>query len=155
MKSSYIVALFIFLIGGFFAWSFYTRQQAPTEVMMESINETSEVALDTTTIVLSEQNELGQSGEALISANGEGMAVVRLMMNGGTFSQPQPAHIHVGSCPNPGAVKYPLTNVVDGISETTLSVSYDELKSSLEKMAINVHKSATEASVYTACGDIN
>lgn len=108
----------------------------------------------TMTIVLSEQNDLGQSGTATIKENSEGKAVVSLKMSGGSFPAPQPAHIHLGSCPSPGAVEYPLTNVVNGTSETTLDLSLAELKSRTEAMAVNVHKSASEASVYTACGNL-
>jgi hypothetical protein len=105
-------------------------------------------------IALNEQNDLGQSGKAELTENADGKVVVTLTMVGGTFTQPQPAHIHVGSCPTPGAVKYPLSNVVNGKSVTTLAVSMSELTNSTEKLAINVHKSAAESSVYTACGDI-
>ena len=65
----------------------------------------------------------------------------------------QPVHIHVGSCPEVGEVKYPLTNVLDGESVTTLDVTLEQLEIELP-LAINVHKSVTEASVYISCGDI-
>lgn len=107
------------------------------------------------TILLTEQNKLGQSGQAVISEGPNGNAVVTITMTGGTFPDPQPAHIHVGSCPNPGAVKYPLTNLVGGKSVTTLDASYDEVVNPKEKMAINIHKSAAESKVYTACGNVN
>ncbi|HET6263108.1 MAG TPA: hypothetical protein VFG99_12850, partial [Chloroflexia bacterium] len=51
--------------------------------------------------------------------------------------------------PNPA---YPLSSVVNGKSETEVAVSMDEL--SKGEYAINIHKSATEASVYVACGDL-
>jgi hypothetical protein len=79
---------------------------------------------------------------------------VVLSLKGGKFMAPQPAHIHVGSCPTPGAVKYPLTNVVNGKSVTMLNVSMKELLASSDKLAINVHKSAAEVTNYTACGDL-
>jgi hypothetical protein len=107
------------------------------------------------TVGLFEQSDMGQSGQAIITANEDGMAVVTLSMTGGGFTEPQPAHIHSGSCPEPGPVVYPLTDVMGGLSETTLSVSYDELMMAEEAMAINVHKSYDEVSVYTACGDLN
>ena len=66
---------------------------------------------------------------------------------------PRPAHIHSGTCPNPGAVKYPLNDVINGKSETTLGVSLDSLKQEAS-LAINVHKSAKEISSYIACGDV-
>jgi hypothetical protein len=106
------------------------------------------------TVILLEQNKLGQSGTAVIAPTKDGKVQVSLTMKGGNFTSPQPAHIHVGSCPNPGAVKYPLTNVVNGKSETTLNVTMDDLLKSSDKLAVNVHKSAQESSVYTACGDV-
>jgi hypothetical protein len=67
--------------------------------------------------------------------------------------EPQPAHIHEGTCadlnPDPA---FPLTDVVDGGSETDVDVSLEEL--SLSDYAVNVHESAAEADVYVACGDI-
>lgn len=110
--------------------------------------------MKTVTVELAEQNSLGQTGTATIVENEEGMLVVTLSMLGGNFSQPQPAHIHLGACPEPGPVEHPLSNVVNGISVTTLPVSWQDLVDSAEPMAINVHKSAAEASVYTACGDL-
>lgn len=105
-------------------------------------------------VPLQTQGSFGQSGSATISENSDKKAVVKLTLMGGTFTKPQPAHIHVGSCPTPGAVKYPLTNVVSGMSETVLPVSLSELMATTDKLAINVHKSAEESSVYTACGDV-
>ena len=78
---------------------------------------------------------------------------MKLALTGAATSTPQPAHIHIGSCPTPGAVKYPLINVVNGMSDTLLDVSLAQLKSELP-LAVNVHKSAAEASVYVACGNI-
>lgn len=112
------------------------------------------VATMPTVVALETQSDLGQSGVATLTENADGKVMVELMMTGGTFPQPQPAHIHVGSCPTPGGVKYPLTSVIDGKSSTTLAVSMDELKNSEEMLAINVHKSAAESGVYTACGDL-
>jgi plastocyanin len=88
---------------------------------------------------------------------------------------PHPAHIHEGTCdeldPNPA---FPLNDVSDEFladdeptvgdevggdptlevegSTTTVEVSLDDLVG--EDYAINVHKSAEEADVYIACGNI-
>jgi hypothetical protein len=110
--------------------------------------------LPSRTVKLAAQNNSGQSGEANISLTADGKVKVVLGMQGGTFTQPQPAHVHLGSCPKPGAVKYPLNNVVNGKSETILDINLSEVLESKEKLAINVHKSAAESSVYTACGDV-
>ena len=84
--------------------------------------------------------------------NDDGSLHVSIQLSGGS-AEPQPAHIHEGSCadlnPQPA---FPLTNVVDGSSETDVQLSLDEL--ALESYAINVHKSEAEADTYVACGDI-
>lgn len=115
----------------------------------------SPVAMMPKTIQLTEQNKSGQTGTAVMSEGPNGNAVVTLTMTGGKFTAPQPAHIHLGSCPTPGAVKYPLTDVVNGKSVTTLDASFEDVTKATDKMAVNVHQSATDAKVYTACGDVN
>ena len=132
------------LVGAYFM---YSKAPSNTEPVAESGTMPITLSLET-------QNNLGQSGTAVLSENAEGKVVVALTLTGGTFKDPQPAHIHLGECPSPGTVVHQLTNVVDGKSSTTLSVSFAELQASNEKMAINVHKSAAEASVYTACGNL-
>src|SRR5437868_8040453 len=66
----------------------------------------------------------------------------------------QPAHIHKGTCANLDPTPaFPLTSVVNGTSQTSLTTV--DLPTLLAgQFAINVHKSAAEATVYTACGDI-
>src|SRR3989344_814614 len=67
----------------------------------EEENETNEL-----TINLTEENNSSESGTAvLVKENGQ--VVVTLNMTGFTEGVSQPAHIHVGSCPDVGAVKYP------------------------------------------------
>ncbi|HUG29095.1 MAG TPA: hypothetical protein VMQ65_01075 [Candidatus Limnocylindria bacterium] len=64
-----------------------------------------------------------------------------------------PAHIHPGSCddlvPQP---KYPLENVRDGVSRTTVPARVDELFAG--GLALNVHRSNDDLGTYTACVDI-
>ncbi len=103
-------------------------------------------------INLNSQNKSYESGTATLQEV-DGKVVVTLALTGGAAAVVQPAHIHVGSCPNPGAVKYPLTSVVDGKSTTTLNVTLDQLKS-MEPLAINVHKSASQINSYVSCGDL-
>lgn len=103
-------------------------------------------------IDLKEQNESSESGTASLVEK-DGKVMVTLNLTGAAEGVVQPAHIHVGSCPKVGDVKYPLTSPVDGKSETTLEVNLDQLKEETP-LAINVHKSASEAKVYVACGDL-
>lgn len=108
----------------------------------------------TKTIMLTEQNASGQTGTVEITATDDGKAIINLTMDGTPSSVPQPAHIHLGQCPTPGAVKYPLTNVVNGKSTTTLDVDLDTLWADATNLAINVHKSSQELNVYTSCGNL-
>jgi hypothetical protein len=103
-------------------------------------------------VVLAEQSGSGETGTALITQI-DGKVIVTLKMNGQPADEPQPAHIHAGACPNPGAIAYPLTSPKNGISVTTLDTTLEELKAA-GPLAINVHESVGNATVYVACGDI-
>jgi CHRD domain len=103
-------------------------------------------------VTLNEQNASGQSGTATLTVGGDGTLHVSIALSGGN-TDPQPAHIHEGTCadlnPQPA---FPLENVVSGQSESDVEVSLQDL--ALTPYAINVHKSEAEADVYVACGDI-
>ena len=101
---------------------------------------------------LQTQNNSGQSGTATLTAM-DGQTKVVLSVSGGPAEIAQPAHIHNKNCADIGGVLYPLTSVINGDSETILNVPLDTILSQLP-LSINVHKSAQEASVYVACGDI-
>ena len=103
-------------------------------------------------VILNAQNASGISGTVTVN-DVDGKAKVVLSLTGASAEANQPAHIHVGSCAEIGTVKYPLTSVLGGVSETMLDVSTETLLGSLP-LAINVHKSAEEVSVYVACGDL-
>lgn len=94
----------------------------------------------------------GESGTALISKSGNKVKVV-IELNGLIkLGDRQPAHIHFGSCPNAGEVKFSLSDVVDGYSETLIETSFKDL-ASVFPLAINVHQSQAEMKKYVACGD--
>ena len=65
----------------------------------------------------------------------------------------QPAHIHVGTCDQLGAVVYPLENVIGGHSITDISESDVEDVANGE-YSINVHLSFADFKTFTACGEI-
>jgi hypothetical protein len=147
-----LFALVLLVVAAYFVFVF-KMQKTPSQV-----NETSEPTLNEIepakqlSVVLFEQNDSGETGTvSLVEQDGKVTVMVNTL--GGPSDTPQPAHIHVGSCPDVGTVKYPLTSVVDGSSVTTLDVTLSQLQSGLP-LAINVHKSATEAAFYTSCGDL-
>ena len=102
------------------------------------------------TINLSEQNGSGINGTAVLTPMGNQTRVVVNVR--GPATGPLPAHIHVGQCPNPGAVVAPLTSIQNGTSETTVNMTIDQMRAA--RHAVNLHKSPQEASVYVSCGDL-
>ncbi len=103
------------------------------------------------TINLGAGRDADQSGTARLTARGNKTEVV-LNIKPGAAGVEQPAHIHEGACPAVGAVKYPLTNLTDGRSTTTVDVPLASLLTG--GFSINAHKSAAEIGVYVACGGI-
>jgi hypothetical protein len=104
------------------------------------------------TVKLSQQNKSGESGTAKLTPAGD-KTKVEINMKGAPKGVAQPAHVHEGTCakldPKP---KYPLTNVMDGKSTSEVPADIKTLMAG--NLAINVHKSADEAKVYVACGNI-
>jgi len=66
---------------------------------------------------------------------------------------PRPAHLHKGSCAQLGAIVFPLDDIVEGASKTTLEVSGEELRAQLP-LVLNVHESADALAVSIACGEV-
>src|SRR3989338_2289673 len=107
---------------------------------------------DSIVVALSAQNDSGMNGTATLTSMGES-TLVELALTGAPAGIVQPAHINTGSCATIGGVVYPLEFPVNGVSATTLNVSLDAILAQLP-LALNVHKSAEEVSVYVACGDL-
>ena len=144
MKKALPILIVVIIIAAG-AWFYFKPSVPPSNTNQ---NTTSNRSLSLT---LAEQNQSGQSGTANIFEVGDKTKIELTLRN--SPAGPQPAHVHTGSCAELGGVKYPLTSPVNGTSDTTLDVSYDELLAQLP-LAINVHKSMPEASVYVACADI-
>ena len=103
------------------------------------------------TITLGPGRDSDQNGTATLTGKGNQTLVV-LSIKPGASGVAQPAHIHAGDCPVPGDVKYPLTNIVDGKSSTTVDVKLSDLLKG--GFAINAHQSAQDIGKYVACGVI-
>lgn len=104
------------------------------------------------TVTLSEQSKSGMTGTVTFQDEVDKTRVT-VNMTGKGITGPLPNHIHIGSCPNPGAVKYALNDIKNGKSETVIDVKMANLFGP-DPMAVNVHKSIEEATIYTACGDL-
>jgi len=112
-------------------------------------------ASTTETVKLGAQNGSGESGTATLTAEGDRTKVVISLesMAANPGSQPQPAHIHTGSCANLDPTpKYGLSDVRNGRSTTTVNAKLDDLEQGA--FAINVHKSAAQINTYVACGNV-
>lgn len=151
-----VIALVV-IVGGAYALlnssndAMVAKEKAEKQATMEgtegSISEVREL-----TVILNAQNNSQEKGVAILSEmNGKTRVVVNV--NGAPAGSSQPMHIHVGSCPTPGAVKYPLNNLVNGKSETILDIAFAQLMSEVP-LAINAHRSSTELKAYMSCGDL-
>jgi CHRD domain-containing protein len=105
----------------------------------------------TVTVDLGEQNGSGQSGTTTLESMDGGMTHVTIELSSPP-ADPQPAHIHSGTCAELGDVVYPLTNVEGGSSETDVAASLEDLQGA--DFAVNVHRSEADIGTYVACGDI-
>jgi hypothetical protein len=110
-----------------------------------------DAATPTRTITLRTLNESGVSGTVSFSKVGENTGVKIDADPAGNADMP--AHIHPGTCdaltPQP---KFPLENVVNGVSSTVVPATIDELFAG--NLAVNIHKSNDDLQTYTACVDI-
>ncbi|MBV8331438.1 MAG: hypothetical protein JO029_01870 [Candidatus Eremiobacteraeota bacterium] len=109
-------------------------------------------AADTGQIVvvrLDALNGSGESGTATLKAQGAKTVVTVSLVNGSAIEQP--AHFHTGTCdkyqPRP---LYPLEDVVNGKSTTTLDVPIGRLTAG--DLIVNVHKSYADIATQAACG---
>lgn len=103
-------------------------------------------------IVLSSQNFSGQNGIATFEGLNN-QTVIKIKTIGYPPEITQPAHIQKGTCENPGEIKYPLANTLNGESETTLNVNINKLFQK-DPLVLNVYKSIDEVSAYVSCGQI-
>jgi len=103
----------------------------------------------TIVVQLNALNGSGESGTATLRGQGNKTTITLKLVNGSGIEQP--AHFHVGTCdkyqPRP---LYPLDDVVDGKSTTTLDIPIDKLAGG--DLIINVHKSYADIATQAACG---
>jgi hypothetical protein len=93
-----------------------------------------------------------QPGTVVLTPQGDQtLVVINVGPNPAGNGADQAAHIHTGLCPGVGAVQYPLTNVVDGKSTTTVNVALNAVLDG--NHSINVHQgtAAPASGIYTAC----
>ncbi|CAN5289969.1 hypothetical protein BH10PAT1_BH10PAT1_2280 [soil metagenome] len=99
-------------------------------------------------------NKSGESGMVSFSEV-DGKVMLALSMKGFANGVTQPVNIHPGTCASWGAIKYPLTSLLNGSSLTTLDVTMADLKTAGTKWAVVVRKSVPSSSTAVSCGEIN
>lgn len=148
-----ILVAIVLLVGGLWYNARQQQRVLNEEIPMDDLPEVPQApGASGLAVKLLPQNNSGEEGIAALTEV-SGKAVVTLHMSGVPEGASQPAHIHLSSCATIGAVKYPLQNVADGISETTLNVPLADILNAAP-LSVNIHKSSTEAGTYVACGDI-
>lgn len=100
---------------------------------------------------LMEQNNSRQKGVASLLENNKNL-LVSLAIEGSSNTASQPANIAQGTCWSLGKVVYKLSNVSNGISQTTLNVTLKELDSKLP-LSIIIYSSQPNTEIV-ACGNI-
>lgn len=103
---------------------------------------------------LEEQSDSNEEGDVTLTETSDGRLNIVLTVDNVPANLSQPAHIHNGSCDELGSVRYNLNPVVNGRSETTLSMTLAQLTAQLP-LAINVHRSASQMNVNVACADLD
>lgn len=144
------VLALVFVVGGFllFSNSQQVTQQPGIGGGPGILPKSLEIQLDSVN-----KEQINQSGRAVFEERG-GRVVVTVAVNRVEGLNNQPAHIHAGNCPGVGEVIFPLNNVVNGQSVTEIDTTLDQLRSSGNPMALNIHKSTEEVTTYTACGNL-
>lgn len=126
-----------------------TRALVVLSVALAAFAPAAASADQTVVVTLNALNGSGENGTATLHAQGSKTVVVIKLLNGSGIEQP--AHFHVGTCdkyqPRP---LYPLEDVVNGQSTTTLNVPIDKLTGG--DLIVNVHKSYADIATQAACG---
>jgi Cu/Zn superoxide dismutase len=115
-------------------------------------DDSSAMKTDAKTYKFAAQNGSGETGTVTLKPDGDDSTTVTIALTGAPAAA-QPAHIHPGTCAKlDPAPKFPLANVVDGKSTTTVKESLANLTAG--GFAVNVHKSTDDLKDYVACADL-
>lgn len=103
-------------------------------------------------VPLDDVDDSGVTGGASIRGVDGGVEIT-VFISAGDEGGTHPVHIHDGTCEELGDVAWPLENIEDGESVTTLEdVSLADLMTG--DYAINAHQSEDEMDVYVMCGNV-
>lgn len=161
-KSFFVGLMVVFILGG--SIFVLTRQKTQSE---SSFKFTAQAAVEGKNPIASFTNEQNLNNLKVISLLAEndsevngtasiqeynGKTRIKLDLARTPADVSLPAHIHTGNCLNPGLVKYILTPPFNGLSETTLDVSYNEFIKN-RPLSIGIHQ-PTDLNLHLACGNI-
>jgi hypothetical protein len=110
------------------------------------------VPLSPVTVTLGPVDGSGVTGTAIVTPLDAGHTKVTLEL----VNEPPgdlPAHIHFDTCKNPSTIRFGLSNVVDGKSESTVSGGIAYLRRGHGAFSMNVHRAEPDLPII-ACGDI-
>jgi hypothetical protein len=110
------------------------------------------VPLTPVTVALKPVDNSGVSGTAVLTPMSGDHTQVTLQIDNPPPGA-LPAHIHFDTCANPSDIRFGLSNVVNGRSETVVSGSIAYLRRGHGKFSINVHRAEPDLPII-ACGDI-
>jgi LPXTG-motif cell wall-anchored protein len=96
------------------------------------------------------RDEATGTGTATLTDMGGGQTQVVVRV--AATNPDMPAHIHADACPGVGAVVFPLTNVQNGTSTTTISAPLSDVLT--RGRSVNLHRSAQEIGVYVGCANL-
>lgn len=102
------------------------------------------------TVSISQQNGSGQDGSARLTEMGH-QTQVTITLPAPADGSSQPAHVHEGNCPSPGAIAFVLEPLVGGSSTSLVDATLPQLQGN--RYALNVHHSVADFTQF-ACGDI-
>ncbi len=125
---------------------------AAAAVLAAFTSSASTASSSTETIAMHALSGSGQNGTATITDLG-GNVRVSVSIGGEPASASEPAHVHLGRCPNIKAVPaYNVGPIVHGKGADVVKLTWAEINSG--KYAVNVHKSASDMGTYVSCGNI-
>lgn len=109
-------------------------------------------------VVMSAENNSGQSGFAVLTPLSGGRTRVELDILPGNDPRKVAAHVHDGRCGEIGDIKAPLVELAPNAAANGHFTSTSEISLALDAMlkgtfAINVHD-ARDFSLYISCGEI-
>lgn len=162
-----VIALLIAIVALLGGTAYFSQKNAPDQAMekkgevmmkkddaMKKSDEMMDKTMDQMTYNFTAQNNSNETGTVTFSEASETTTKVTITLKGAPKDVPQPAHIHASSCkPLNPAPSHQLTSVKNGTSETILNMSLGDLWKEAP-FAVNVHKSAAEAKIFTACADV-